>query len=78
MGEKYSDTMQQGKSPVLLQAMGGVRKSVNGRELDGRTYDNFPTVAQNPIASSNTRKKLVADFNREWDISPKTSIIRTA
>ncbi len=32
--------------PFFFKQWGGVRKSIRGRELDGRTYDNMPTEAQ--------------------------------
>lgn len=33
----------------FFKQWGGVRKSVTGRKLDGRTYDEFPDRAQNPV-----------------------------
>jgi protein gp37 len=31
--------------PFFFKQWGGVRKSVNGRQLEGRTYDQFPKIA---------------------------------
>ncbi len=33
----------------LCKQWGGVRKSVTGRKLDGRTYDEFPDRVQHPV-----------------------------
>lgn len=35
--------------PFFFKQWGGVRKSVTGRELDGRTYDEFPTTNQRSV-----------------------------
>lgn len=35
--------------PFFFKQWGGVRKSLNGRKLDGRTYDEFPDRVQNPV-----------------------------
>jgi protein gp37 len=35
--------------PFFFKQWGGVRKSLNGRRLDGRTYDEFPNRVQNPV-----------------------------
>jgi protein gp37 len=35
----------------FFKQWGGVHKSMTGRLLDGRTYDEFPDAVQNPIAS---------------------------
>lgn len=32
--------------PFFFKQWGGVRKSANGRKLDGRTYDEFPEFAR--------------------------------
>jgi len=35
---------RQSKVPFFFKQWGGVRKSLNGRKLEGRTYDEFPAV----------------------------------
>ena len=35
--------------PFFFKQWGGVRKSVTGRKLDGRTYDEFPARVQHPV-----------------------------
>lgn len=40
----------------FFKQWGGVHKSKTGRLLDGRTYDEFPDLIQNPIASRSERR----------------------
>ncbi len=49
--------------PFFFKQWGGVRKSRNGRKLDGRTYDEFPRLQRNRIPLAAERKQLVALFN---------------
>ncbi len=37
--------------PFFFKQWGGVRKSLSGRKLDGRTYDEFPLRVRNPVLS---------------------------
>lgn len=37
--------------PFFFKQWGGVRKKSMGRELDGRTYDEFPERVQHPVSS---------------------------
>jgi len=45
------------KIPFFFKQWGGVRKSVNGRELDGRTYDEFPRIAEGSQPSRAERQE---------------------
>ena len=38
--------------PFFFKQWGGVRKSLAGRKLDGRTYDEFPLRVRNPVLSA--------------------------
>ena len=38
--------------PFFFKQWGGVRKSKSGRELDGRTYDEFPLAFHRVLAAS--------------------------
>ena len=49
------------KVPFFFKQWGGVRKAKAGRELDGRTYDEFPTTVSNPIAGANERAELLVN-----------------
>ena len=40
------DSCCQAKIPFFFKQWGGVRKALNGRELEGRTYDEFPAAVQ--------------------------------
>ena len=43
----------------FFKQWGGVRKASTGRELDGRTYDEFPDIVSNPIPSASNRAGLL-------------------
>jgi protein gp37 len=43
----------------FFKQWGGVRKASTGRELDGRTYDEFPDIVSNPILSASSRANLL-------------------
>jgi len=45
--------------PFFFKQWGGVRKAETGRELDGRTYDEFPLATDNPVPSSARRASLL-------------------
>lgn len=47
------------KVPFFFKQWGGVRKSETGRELDGRTYDEFPMIIDNPVPSVGERTQLL-------------------
>lgn len=44
--------------PFFFKQWGGVRKKLAGRELDGKTYDEFPAVQRAEMADSSTRRDL--------------------
>jgi protein gp37 len=46
------------KVPFFFKQWGGVRKGEAGRELDGRTYDEFPEIASNPVPTLANRAQL--------------------
>ncbi len=48
--------------PFFFKQWGGVRKGKTGRELDGRTYDEFPRVVPRPVAPLRQRRELAARF----------------
>lgn len=49
------------KIPFFFKQWGGVRKSLTGRTLDGRTYDEFPKFPANPVACSTNRVSLLEE-----------------
>jgi protein gp37 len=48
--------------PFFFKQWGGVRKSVAGRRLNGRTYDSQPTHSANRVPDSEQRKSLIHAF----------------
>ena len=47
----------------FFKQWGGVRKHETGRELDGRTYSQFPKRAQSRPPSAEKRRALLAQMN---------------
>jgi protein gp37 len=47
------------KVAFFFKQWGGVRKSETGRELDGRTYDEFPERRQIPVPSLEFRRNVL-------------------
>lgn len=43
----------------FFKQWGGVRKSTTGRELDGRTYNEYPETSQNGVANLAERTELL-------------------
>jgi protein gp37 len=44
----------------FFKQWGGVRKSENGRLLDGRTYDEFPTIIRGHVPENSIRNKYLS------------------
>jgi hypothetical protein len=51
--------------PFFFKQWGGVRKSLAGRELEGRLYDESPTCQPQPILNPGARQILVDLFSQE-------------
>jgi len=66
------------KVPFFFKQWGGVRKSVTGRELDGRTFDEMPSIRRKPVLDALRRKSLAADFLAAWPGTAKPTGKRTA
>jgi protein gp37 len=43
----------------FFKQWGGVRKASTGRQLDGRTYDEFPDIESNAVPSASSRADLL-------------------
>jgi protein gp37 len=48
--------------PFFFKQWGGVRKAEAGRTLDGRTYDEFPEIISNPVATLVSRTQLLQEL----------------
>ena len=46
----------------FFKQWGGVRKSSTGRELDGRTYDEYPDIVANAVPSPSSRASLLENL----------------
>jgi protein gp37 len=54
------DQCKASKVPFFFKQWGGVRKKEAGRELEGRTYDEFPAVIRGSVPSSLIRTKYIS------------------
>ena len=59
------DQCQRARVPFFFKQWGGVRKVRNGRELDGRTYDEYPERALVDVPLKSECMELVARVGRE-------------
>lgn len=50
----------------FFKQWGGVRKKERGRELDGRTYDEFPVLSSTPAPAATERLALLRDFETQY------------
>jgi protein gp37 len=48
--------------PFFFKQWGGVRKSENGRMLEGRTYDEMPARSNRQVASKRARLAMIAEI----------------
>ena len=49
----------------FFKQWGGVRKAEAGRNLDGRTYDEFPDYDQPPVPTSDIRRARLERLEAE-------------
>jgi protein gp37 len=52
--------------PFFFKQWGGVRKSVAGRELDGRTFDDMPDAKPAPPLCAERRKSFAEEILAAW------------
>jgi protein gp37 len=60
------------KVPFFFKQWGGVRKAKNGRSLEGRTYDEYPSRAVAPIPE----KAKCAAFAEEFARHPQARLVQ--
>ncbi len=56
------DQCQAAEVPFFFKQWGGVRKCQAGRELDGRTHDDMPTLAHRMVVPKAARDKAIASL----------------
>lgn len=54
------------KVPFFFKQWGGVNKKKNGRELNGRTYDEYPEVKSVPIPPRSIRQEMSAALHKRF------------
>ena len=62
--ESIRDQCAQAGVPFFFKQWGGVRKKVAGRELNGRTYDEFPPSISRRVPGRTHRMALIAEAHR--------------
>jgi protein gp37 len=55
------DQCREARIPFFFKQWGGFNKKVNGRELDGRTYDEIPETVVRPVPGPKDRRSLIAE-----------------
>lgn len=50
--------------PFFFKQWGGVQKGKHGRELNGRTYDEFPKATGNPNRSTDDKRRAMANAQK--------------
>jgi protein gp37 len=60
------DQCKKAEVPFFFKQWGGVRKSLAGRVLEGRTYDEFPRCVCHPVAPANKCIALASQIESEF------------
>ena len=60
------DQCKENKVAFFFKQWGGVRKSVTGRRLDGKTYDEFPARVHNDVAAADACRAMALDIESRW------------
>jgi len=63
--------------PFFFKQWGGVRKSVGGRKLDGKTYNEFPRRVPHPVMTPPECLALAAEFEAEYKRTDLLTISNT-
>lgn len=64
--------------PFFFKQWGGVRKSVAGRELNGRTYDDHPAVQSREVPDLSIRREMMTQVKGVWPTIATAEDRRTA
>lgn len=66
---RLRDRCREAGVPFFFKQWGGVRKSSTGRSLNGRTYDERPSIRQRAMPSKAERTELARLVNsRDWEL----------
>jgi hypothetical protein len=67
MGHDDQKAVRIARHTFFLQAMGGVQKAKNGRELNGRTYDAMPELSTHEPPQRLFREQLLGKLAQVAD-----------
>lgn len=68
--ESIQRQCKRSRVPFFFKQWGGVRKSLAGRELNGRTFDEHPSVKEMAVPSLAKRRELMSRFDGAWPDEP--------
>jgi protein gp37 len=68
------DQCQKAEIAFFFKQWGGVRKSLGGRRLEGRTYDEFPRREAHPVAPADKCSALISQI--ESRLSKQRSVLK--
>jgi len=60
------DQCRENKVAFFFKQWGGVRKSVTGRRLDGKTYDEFPARTHSEVAAADACRAMALEIESRW------------
>jgi len=63
---KLRDQCRRASVPFFFKQWGGVRKSVAGRILEGRTYDEFPPRYSHPVCTHSECQRRAVQIQGVW------------
>lgn len=72
------DQCARAKVPFFFKQWGGVRKSENGRTLNGQTYDGFPEIPFLPVMEEHARKLAISELTALYERGPDHVGVRGA
>jgi protein gp37 len=64
-GRSIRDQCTAAGVPFFFKQWGGTRKKVNGKELDGRTWDEKPAFVANPVPTRTERLRLKGEMETQ-------------
>lgn len=62
------DQCREAGVPFFFKQWGGVQKKQTGRELDGRTYDEYPARSINAVPDRKARRAIIAEIRSRGGI----------
>ena len=71
------DQCQRAGVPFFFKQWGGVRKSMTGRLLEGRTHDGYPAQTAGPVTVDAERKQFIAEITGKYLLGMDSKLSET-